>query len=138
MIEITPSRVIEAATKFWSAPIRWGENDCAAGSCAAWSDIWGRPDPMGNLRGAYSSARQAAKVISVAGGYAAMCRERFTACGLRLTRDAMPGDMIMVEQKSPFGIVLGLSLGSGAGIFRGHMGRVMYRGEILEAWTCRD
>lgn len=57
-----------------------GEWDCVTFP-AAWAVALGRPDPLGDLRGAYSTELEGEELLFALGGLAALAGERLAAIG---------------------------------------------------------
>lgn len=76
---------------------RWeyGALDCCT-FMADWLVMNGRPDPMADRRGAYSTRSEYRRLMRGEGGILASCCSRFGAVGLKETRSPQPGDVALV------------------------------------------
>lgn len=63
----TPQQIMEITVEVMSPHWVWGTHDCCTAACDVFQQIWG-VDPMAPLRGKYSSAFGAAKIIQEWGG----------------------------------------------------------------------
>lgn len=88
---ISPDAVMAAVEEAMSARWEWGRADC----CTAASDVFlalHGIDPMASLRGRYSDAMGAARLIQSWGGFVAMASGLARAAGL-VVSDGQPGDI---------------------------------------------
>ena len=95
---------IEAARQ---RPFEWGLHDCAAFATAVAADLTGQ-DPVAHLRGSYTSAWGAERVMAEHGGLAALITEYY---GEPIAiAQAGRGDLVLAERDN--GPALGVCLGS--------------------------
>lgn len=67
---VTPDRVMAEVECVMSRPFAWGPCDCCTAACDVFLGLWG-VDPMAALRGRYTGATGAARVLWQNGGLAA-------------------------------------------------------------------
>jgi hypothetical protein len=102
----TLSQVIEQARQ---RPFRWGEHDCVSFAADCVQALTGR-DPLGSLRGAYSGARGAQRLLAAEHGDLdhALCRRFGDSITATL---AHRGDLVLWHQPV-VGQTLGVCLGA--------------------------
>jgi cell wall-associated NlpC family hydrolase len=79
-IDNWPSAFVAAAEKMRGAPFQWGQNDCCIGACDVIAAITGI-DPGADLRGRYTTALGAARVLKPLGGVEQIAEDRCKANG---------------------------------------------------------
>jgi hypothetical protein len=117
---------------------RPGELDCAI-FMADWVVKMGHPDPIADVRGAYTTERQFVRMLHKEGGLIAACAARLAKIGMRETTIPSAGDLMCVAapfaerrgkiQRRPTGAIavsstqwavvttdMGLVISSGAGL----------------------
>ena len=75
-------------------PFQWGSSDCAMWAFDCVRDMTGR-DPAPDLRGAYSTAREAMRLLRAEGGWAAVCAARIGP-SVPLA-DVLDGDVVLID-----------------------------------------
>lgn len=114
-----------------SAPFAWGTNDCCLFAADAVHAITSR-DPMADLRGTYTTERQAMRALHACGGLAGAASDRL-------------GPVVRADQAQPGDIGLALvagrrSLAVCCGAHFMAPGRnglaVVHVGDVLRAWRC--
>jgi len=90
-------------------PFDWVRGDCCRSACDAFLSLWG-VDPMGPLRGAYSTEAEASALIRSWGGWRSMTRKLAAMSGL-VDGTGRAGEVGLI--KLPHSFALGLSIGYG-------------------------
>lgn len=85
---------------------RWkiGELDCST-FMADWAVARGRPDPIADVRGRYSTEREMLRIVRKQGGFLMACKARLEAIGMKETLVPQEGDIVAV--KAPYAIRMG-------------------------------
>lgn len=112
-----------------AGPWVWGRADCCTAACDVFLALHGI-DPMAPLRGRYASAREAAMVIALQGGWRAMFGRLGQEAGLRPGAGA-PGEIGLVQRAGRHSLAIGLGGGLWAGRIDG--GFAMVKGAI-QSW----
>lgn len=85
-----PEDVLDAVETHMAGPWVWGLSDCCASACSVFRDLHG-VDPMADLRGFYSSAIGARRLIEDRGGLLGLAQHMATRAGLREVKVEAPG-----------------------------------------------
>jgi hypothetical protein len=113
------------------APFVWGSNDCCSFAIDGVVAVTGH-DYMAPLRGQYSTAAQAARLMRDAGGLQALVCQHLGATRPQAAQ-AQRGDVVLLP--TPHGPALGLCVGAQA-IAAGELGTVAYSmTAALAAWA---
>lgn len=89
--ELTPAAVMAVVDDVMSEPWAWGATDCCASACDVFARLHGI-DPMQAVRGSYSSAMGAVRLIQSWGGMVAMAEGLAAAADLSAS-DGATGDI---------------------------------------------
>lgn len=133
--------ILATAVEVMARPWKWGEADC----CTAASDVFLRLhgiDPMAPLRGSYSTAKGAARIILARGGFVEMAAGMASEAGLR-GGIGEPGEVGVAENRRAFGgersgtysLVICVAPGVWAGKTEAGLRTVH---EVVGCWRCVD
>lgn len=102
-----PERMARYLTRYRKTPFAWGEHDCVL-FAAGWIKEATGDDPLGELRGRWTDAMSAARLVRDLGGLAAAVTAVIGA-PLASTTFAQRGDIALIEQEDArgLGIVVG-------------------------------
>lgn len=89
--ELTPEIVANAVERVMSVRWQWGSADCCTASCDVFKALHGI-DPMESVRGSYSDAVSAARLIRDWGGFSSMAEAFAIRNGLSPS-SGKPGDI---------------------------------------------
>lgn len=103
-----------------AGPFVWGRSDCCTSACDIYARLHGI-DPMAPLRGRYSTARGAYRLIKAYGGWLPMFRELAAQADLTLTFDWGVGRLGLARVGEDFALVIGIEDGLWAGKVDGGM-----------------
>ena len=115
----------------------WNRRDCLRGPVRAFRDLWG-VDPLAGAELDYSGPVSALRLARRFGGYEAWCRHHLTRNGLMPRDVPAPGDLVFLEFRPPFGIVLGLAIDAEVAAAQGAEGVRFHCGDIVGVMTCRS
>jgi len=127
--------LIHSIEKHMGGPIVWGVSDCCTGPCGVFNDIFGL-DPMIGVRGAYSTAFAAARIINPFGGLLGYANHLATASGLHVSK-GIQGDIGVSKKDTAIGIggrCLMICVGEGVWAAKTENGVAFIKGKAEISW----
>ena len=121
--------VIDVALRLLDGPFVWGRADCCTGACDVFAALHG-VDAMAPLRGRYSTALGAHRLIRTWGGWVAMA-DRLAALAGLIPVAGGEGDIGLARVGADMALVIGIERGLWAG--KGAPGVVAVR-QVVRAW----
>lgn len=106
--------VTDLALRMMAGPFVWGHADCCTSACDVFAKLHGI-DPMAPLRGRYSTARGAYRLITRAGGWFPLFRDLAQTADLTLTHSWGVGRLALARVGTDFALVIGINDGLWAG-----------------------
>lgn len=104
---------MEAVLDVFQGPFVWGSGDCCTSACDVFARLHG-VDPMGPLRGRYSTRAGALALIRDWGGWRRMTARLAGIAGLGPGRGAA-GELGLIRLRDGFALAVGLGDGQWAG-----------------------